>query len=60
MKENPLRKLEDSDQSIWMDFTRREMISTGGLKKLIEERIYITSIEPVSEERRIVHSQRTH
>ena len=37
MKENPLLKLEVFDQSIWMDFIRREMIASGQLKQLIEE-----------------------
>jgi transaldolase/glucose-6-phosphate isomerase len=37
MKENPLLKLEAFGQSIWMDFIRRGMISSGQLKQLIEE-----------------------
>lgn len=37
MKENPLLKLERLGQSIWMDFIRRGMISSGELKQLIEE-----------------------
>lgn len=37
MKKNPLLKLEHFGQSIWMDFIRRGMISSGELKKLIEE-----------------------
>ena len=37
MKENPLLKLEALGQSIWMDFIRRGMISSGQLKQLIEE-----------------------
>jgi transaldolase/glucose-6-phosphate isomerase len=37
MKENPLLKLEALGQSIWMDFIRRGMISSGQLKRLIEE-----------------------
>ncbi len=37
MKENPLLKLENLGQSIWMDFIRRGMISSGELKQLIEE-----------------------
>ena len=37
MKENPLLKLEAFGQSIWMDFIRRGMISSGELKQLIEE-----------------------
>jgi transaldolase len=37
MNDNPLLKLETFDQSIWMDFIRRGMISSGQLKQLIEE-----------------------
>ena len=37
MKKNPLLKLERFGQSIWMDFIRRGMISSGELKRLIEE-----------------------
>jgi transaldolase len=37
MKENPLLKLEAFGQSIWMDFIRRGMISSGQLRQLIEE-----------------------
>ena len=37
MKTNPLLKLERLGQSIWMDFIRRGMISSGELKQLIEE-----------------------
>ena len=37
MKKNPLLKLENLGQSIWMDFIRRGMISSGELKRLIEE-----------------------
>src|SRR5512141_252527 len=37
MKRNPLLELENLGQSIWMDFIRREMISSGELKRLIEE-----------------------
>jgi len=37
MNDNPLLKLEAFGQSIWMDFIRRGMISSGQLKRLIEE-----------------------
>lgn len=37
MPENPLRKLEAYGQSIWMDFIRRGTISSGELKKWIDE-----------------------
>lgn len=34
---NPLRKLQALGQSIWIDFIRRGMISTGELQRLIEQ-----------------------
>ncbi len=34
---NPLRKLEELGQSIWIDFIRRGMISSGELRRLIED-----------------------
>ncbi len=37
MKQNPLVELENLGQSIWMDFIRRGIISSGQLKRLIEE-----------------------
>jgi len=37
MKENPLLKLRDFGQSIWMDFIQRRMIASGELKQLINE-----------------------
>ncbi|HLZ33296.1 MAG TPA: bifunctional transaldolase/phosoglucose isomerase [Nitrospira sp.] len=37
MNDNPLLKLEAFGQSIWMDFIRRGMISSGQLKRVIEE-----------------------
>lgn len=37
MNKNPLLKLENLGQSVWMDFIRRGMISSGELKQLIEE-----------------------
>ena len=37
MKENPLLELQTLGQSIWMDYIRRHMITSGELKKLIEE-----------------------
>jgi len=36
MKNNPLRKLESMDQSIWLDYIRRDLISSGELLHLIE------------------------
>jgi transaldolase len=37
MQENPLRKLGELGQSVWMDFIRRGMILSGELSRLIEE-----------------------
>ena len=36
MKENPLRKLQALGQSIWLDYIRRDLISSGELRRLIE------------------------
>ncbi|MCI0556408.1 MAG: transaldolase [Anaerolineae bacterium] len=37
MKNNPLLDLQTLGQSIWMDFIRRETITSGELRQLIEE-----------------------
>jgi pyruvate kinase len=37
MKNNPLRQLETLGQSIWLDYIRRDLIASGGLRRLIEE-----------------------
>jgi len=37
MAQNPLKKLEEFGQSIWLDYIRRQMIKSGELKRLIEE-----------------------
>ena len=37
MKSNPLLDLESFGQSIWIDFIRREMISSGEMRRLIQE-----------------------
>jgi transaldolase len=37
MKENPLLKIREFGQSIWLDYLRRKMITSGELKELIEE-----------------------
>ena len=37
MKENPLRKLQTIGQSIWLDYTRRDLIDSGELARLIAE-----------------------
>ncbi len=35
--ENPLKALLGFGQSVWLDYIRRSLISTGELKRLIEE-----------------------
>jgi transaldolase len=37
MKSNPLLKIQEFGQSIWLDFLRRKLISSGELKGLIEQ-----------------------
>jgi transaldolase/glucose-6-phosphate isomerase len=37
MKENPLLKLHQFGQSVWMDYVRRQLIISGELQRLIEE-----------------------
>jgi transaldolase len=37
MKENPLLKLSEFGQSIWLDYIRRQMIEDGQLQQLIDE-----------------------
>jgi transaldolase len=37
MKKNPLQQLGMLGQSIWLDYIRRDLISGGGLRRLIEE-----------------------
>jgi len=34
---NPLRALQDYGQSLWLDYIRRDLITTGELKRLVEE-----------------------
>src|SRR5580765_407456 len=34
---NPLRSLQEYGQSVWLDFVSRELLKSGGLKKLIDE-----------------------
>ena len=36
MKNNPLLKIKDYGQSIWMDYLDRELIESGELKQMIE------------------------
>jgi transaldolase len=37
MKDNPLKKLELLGQSIWLDYIRRDLFSSGKLRRLIDE-----------------------
>ena len=37
MKTNPLKKLATLGQSIWFDYIKRDLITSGKLKKLIAE-----------------------
>ena len=37
MYNNPLKKLATLGQSIWLDYIRRDLIASGGLRRLIEE-----------------------
>jgi transaldolase len=37
MKDNPLKQLGTLGQSIWLDYIRRDLITSGGLRRLIEE-----------------------
>ena len=37
MNRNPLKQLGTLGQSIWLDYIRRDLISDGGLRRLIEE-----------------------
>lgn len=37
MKTNPLKKLEEIGQSIWLDYIRCDLIAKGELRRLIEE-----------------------
>ena len=37
MKTNPLLKIQEFGQSIWLDFIRRDMLVSGELKRLIDQ-----------------------
>jgi transaldolase len=37
VKNNPLKKIETFGQSIWLDYIRRDLITSGELRRLIEE-----------------------
>ena len=34
---NRLKSLEEYGQSVWLDYIQRKLLTTGGLKRLIEE-----------------------
>lgn len=54
MKKNPLLQLESFGQSIWMDFIRRGMITSGELQQLIEKDGISGSLQiPRSSKRRL-------
>ena len=37
MSDNPVRRLKDLGQSVWYDYIRRDLLTGGGLEKLIRE-----------------------
>ena len=37
MKDNPLLKIHDLGQGIWLDFLRRKIIDSGEMKERIEQ-----------------------
>jgi len=37
MSDNPVKKLRDLGQSVWYDYIRRDLLTGGGLEKLIRE-----------------------
>lgn len=37
MSSEPLKRLGTLGQSIWLDYIRRDLITSGGLRHLIEE-----------------------
>ncbi|MBP2667011.1 MAG: transaldolase [Firmicutes bacterium] len=37
MTKNPLKQLETLGQSVWLDYIRRDLMASGGLRRLIEE-----------------------
>jgi hypothetical protein len=36
MKNNPLQQMGTLGQSIWLDYIRRDLITGGGLRRMIE------------------------
>ena len=37
MKSNPVKQLETLGQSVWLDYIRRDLIASGGLRRLIRD-----------------------
>ncbi len=37
MSDNPVKRLRDLGQSVWYDYIRRDLLTSGGLEKLIRE-----------------------
>lgn len=37
LKNNPLKKLESLGQAVWLDYIRRDLVTGGGLERLINE-----------------------
>ena len=37
VKDNPLKRLHALGQSVWLDYIRRDLIASGGLRRLVEE-----------------------
>ena len=34
---NPLKQLGEQGQAVWLDYIRRNLLSSGGLKRLVDE-----------------------
>jgi transaldolase len=57
MKHNPLRSLNLLGQSIWLDYIRRDLVTTGELGRLIEgDALRGMTSNPAIFERAISHS----
>jgi transaldolase len=58
MKNNPLKQLAALGQSVWLDYIRRDLITSGELKRLIEEDgLRGMTSNPAIFEKAIVNSQ---
>ena len=56
MKDNPMRRLGALSQSIWRDYICRDLILSGGLRRLIEEEVRGMSSNPAIFEKAIAGS----